>query len=171
MLFKLYSSFLCLGQRAKHGKVISYYCYFGFCFLLKKVEAYVLACYYESMGKKADLLFFIITLAAASVLWLVLRYLPQGSGTTAVVTVAGSEYGRYDLSEDLTVTLPGADGGYNVLTISGHSASVTDADCPDRLCVRQGMIAGQGASIVCLPHQMAVRIDQGKEGELDAVTY
>ncbi len=123
------------------------------------------------MGKKADMIFLSIIVAVAIVLWGGLRYFSQVSGATAVVMIAGSEYGRYDLRQDITVTLPGAEGGYNVLTISGHSASVTDADCPDKLCVRQRSISGQGGSIVCLPHELVIRIDQGREGELDAVTY
>lgn len=123
------------------------------------------------MGKKADILFFLIMLAVALVIWAVLRHISQASGTTVIVTVAGSEYERFDLNRDITVNLPGVDGGFNVLTISGHSASIIDADCPDKLCVRHRSIAGQGESIVCLPHQLVVRIDQGQEGGLDAVTY
>lgn len=123
------------------------------------------------MSKKADLLFFIITIAMAAVLWIVPRYFSQVSGTIAVVSIAGEEYGRYDLSQDCMVSLPGAEGGYNVLVISDQSAAISDADCADQLCVRQKSIAGQGGSIVCLPHKLVVRIERGKKGEPDAITY
>ena len=107
----------------------------------------------------------------AAVLWLVLHYFLQVPGGTAVVSVDGQEYGRYDLTKECTVSIPGAGGGYNLLVISEHCASVTDADCPDKLCVKQKSASGQGESIICLPHKLVVRIEKGEEGDLDGITY
>ncbi len=123
------------------------------------------------MNKKADFIFLITIIIIAAVLWLALHYLMQAPGGMAVVSVNGEEYGRYDLNHECTISIPGADGGYNLLVISNHSASVTDADCPDKLCVRQKSADRQGESIICLPHRMVVRVEQGKEGELDGITY
>ncbi|MFR4337598.1 MAG: NusG domain II-containing protein [Lachnospira pectinoschiza] len=35
---------------------------------------------------------------------------------------------------------------------------MTDADCPDKLCVKTGMISKTGETIVCLPHRVVVEI-------------
>ena len=35
---------------------------------------------------------------------------------------------------------------------------MTDADCPDKLCVKTGRISKTGETIVCLPHRVVVEI-------------
>lgn len=46
---------------------------------------------------------------------------------------------------------------------------MTDADCPDGLCVNQRPISSDGESIICLPNQVVVQIVSQDESELDAV--
>ena len=70
------------------------------------------------------------------------------------VTVTAPNYERtFDVRADETVTL-------DCLTvhISGGKVWVTDADCPDKTCVRTGVITRAGQSIVCLPNKVTVTI-------------
>lgn len=97
-------------------------------------------------------------------LWLLLRQ----DGGTVVVEQDGRETARYALSEDRTVRIEG-EGGYNLLVIEGGEVWLSEADCPNQLCVKTGRIRYAGQSIVCLPHKLAVRITGGASG-LDAVT-
>ena len=97
-------------------------------------------------------------------LWLLLRR----DGGTVIVEQEGRETARYALGEDRTVRIEGA-GGYNLLVIEGGEAWLSEANCPNRLCVKTGKIRYAGQSIVCLPHKLAVRIAGGASG-LDAVT-
>ena len=97
-------------------------------------------------------------------LWLALR---RGGGTV-IVEQDGRETARYPLSEDRTVKIEGT-GGYNILVIEGGEVWLSEADCPNLLCVKTGKIRYAGQSIVCLPHKLAVRIGGGASG-LDAVT-
>ena len=60
---------------------------------------------------------------------------------------------------------------YNLLMISDGTAFVSDADCPDKLCVKQRAISRNGESIICLPHKLVIRIVAKEESRLDAVTY
>ena len=97
-------------------------------------------------------------------LWLLLRQ----DGGTVVVEQDGRETARYALSEDRIVRIEG-EGGYNLLVIEGGEVWLSEADCPNQLCVKTGRIRYAGQSIVCLPHKLAVRITGGASG-LDAVT-
>ena len=97
-------------------------------------------------------------------LWLLLRR----DGGTVIVEQDGQETARYALSEDRTVRIEGA-GGYNLLVIEGGEAWLSEANCPNLLCVKTGKIRYAGQSIVCLPHRLAVRITGGASA-LDAVT-
>ena len=92
--------------------------------------------------------------------------------TPAVVKVIqdGEEIASYPLWEDQTVSIPYEDG-YNLLFINDGEASISDADCPDGLCVRARSIARSGESIICLPHKLVIQIESKEESELDAVTY
>ena len=97
-------------------------------------------------------------------LWLLLRQ----DGGAVIVEQNGRETARYALSEDRTVRIEGEDG-YNLLVIKSGEVYLSEADCPNLLCVKTGKIRYAGQSIVCLPHKLAVRIVGGASG-LDAVT-
>lgn len=118
------------------------------------------------------LLMLLLTAFAMRAVWGIL-----GRGDAHVVTVSqnGREIARYSLLEDITVTIPckedGEEVGYNLLMVSGGKAFLSDADCPDRLCVSQRPISKKGDSIICLPHKLVITIDSDKESELDAITY
>ena len=120
---------------------------------------------------KQDIILFLGMVLAAFLAWAVFAVLNYGNAQMVVVIQDGQEIARYPLSAEETVTIPFNENGYNLLMISGGEAAVSDADCPDRLCVSQRAITGTGESIICLPHKLVITIDSDKEGELDAVTY
>ena len=61
-----------------------------------------------------------------------------------------------------------SDGGYNIVEVEPGRIRVSEADCPDQVCVRQGWIATSAAPVVCLPHGLVIEITGG-ESEVDAV--
>lgn len=93
-------------------------------------------------------------------------FILQKDGAFAVVTVDDKEIGRYSLNEDQTVEL---NGGTNTLVIEDGYADVTDANCPDKLCVSQKKISKDGESIICLPNKLVVSISGGEERDFDTV--
>jgi len=86
----------------------------------------------------------------------------------AVVLVAGKEYGRYPLSEDTIVKIPGK-LGENTLTISGGKAYMSDAVCPDKICMKAGEKDKNSEVIVCLPGEIVIKIENGEAPGTDAV--
>lgn len=60
------------------------------------------------------------------------------------------------------------DLGTNVLLVEKDGVSMTHANCPDKLCIKQGKIKNSSRSIVCLPNRIVVEI-AGVKGEVDAV--
>ena len=46
----------------------------------------------------------------------------------------------------------------NVLVIKDGNVCISNADCPDGLCVKQGTISKANESIICLPNKLVVRI-------------
>ncbi len=116
---------------------------------------------------KNDILLILALLVLAGAAYGILR-LTREPGNEAAVTVDGQLVLTVPLSREATVTVGENRGFRNVVEVSGGRVRVTDADCPDRLCVRQGWIRYSGESIVCLPHKLVVTV-RGSEHDLDAV--
>lgn len=87
----------------------------------------------------------------------------------AVVYLDGKEQGRYPLSEDTTVEIR-QESNYNILQIRDGKADITEASCPDKVCVNHRPVNGQGESLVCLPNKMVVEIENSAESGIDAGT-
>ena len=116
---------------------------------------------------KNDILLILALLVLAGAAYGILR-LTREPGNEAAVTVDGQLVLTVPLTREATVTVGENRGFRNVVEVSGGRVRVLDADCPDRLCVRQGWIRYSGESIVCLPHKLVVAV-RGSEHDLDAV--
>lgn len=121
--------------------------------------------------KRKDVFILILGLLLAGVLALIWYFGVLGVGEKVIVSYNGEVVNEYDLHGSGVYELVFPEGR-NVLTISGGKASVTDADCPDQLCVHQKSISRRGEAIICLPHKLVITIEGGRENEpeLDAVT-
>ena len=104
-------------------------------------------------------------LLAAVILLLVING-SRESGGVAVVRVDGVETERLPLSVNGTFPL---NGGSNILIIQGGQAWMSEANCPDLICVRQGKIHYTGQVITCLPNRLTVTIEGGESGGVDLI--
>ena len=100
------------------------------------------------------------------VVCLALTFFIRSPGTPATHAQirSGSSTITVDLSEDQELTME-CEEGYNTITVRGGKIAVTEADCPDQYCVRQGF-CNSGVEIVCLPHNLVIRFigDSGIDG-------
>jgi hypothetical protein len=71
------------------------------------------------------------------------------------------------LRPDRDVAIEGLEGSLT-LELRDGGVRVKGSPCPDRLCVRQGIVSRVGSAIVCVPGGVTVRIG-GDDGALDAV--
>ncbi len=104
-------------------------------------------------------------LLAAVILLLVING-SRESGGVAVVRVDGVETERLPLSVNGTFPL---NGGSNILIIQDGQAWISEANCPDLICVRQGKIHYSGQVITCLPNRLTVTIEGGESGGVDLI--
>ena len=106
-----------------------------------------------------DLILLAALLLAGIVTLTVVCALQNASGKTVVVTVDGEEISRLPLKEDTELLIDGYDGGYNLLVIKDGTAEITEADCPEQICVKTGA-ASEIKSIVCAHHRVVVSIEK-----------
>ncbi len=116
--------------------------------------------------RRADLIVIASLLLLALVLYLILGAL-RTVGGEVVVRVDGVETERHALTADGTYPL---NGGSNILVIEGGQAWISEANCPDLLCVHQGKIRYTGQSIICLPNRLTVTVEGGVDDGVDFVT-
>lgn len=124
----------------------------------------------KNIKLRNDIIFMIAVMLIALLTWTYIRYIGFNNGDTVTVLQDGEEIGSYPLSED-NIHIISYDGSYNLLMISNGEAFVSDADCPDGLCMKQRAVSKDGESIICLPHKLVIKVEAKEEGELDAVTY
>ncbi|MBQ8975589.1 MAG: NusG domain II-containing protein [Oscillospiraceae bacterium] len=84
----------------------------------------------------------------------------RSNSHVAEVVQDGEVIREIDLSRvtreySFTVT---CDTGENVITVRPGGICVSDADCPDRVCVSQGWLTDRAAPIVCMPHRLIIRL-------------
>lgn len=119
--------------------------------------------------KKRDWLFITGCLVIGAALFFFLRIYKE-EGNTAVVRVSGEVTATYTLAEDRRVLIEGKAGGTNTLVIENGTVRMTEASCPDKLCVHQGRVHLQGQTIVCLPNEVVIEIlGTKKKEDYDAI--
>ena len=123
----------------------------------------------EKKRERNDRILIVGIIACAIVLTALFFIKGSNAGTTVVVTVAGEEYGWYSLLKEQVVQI----GDTNTLVIHNHEADMLFAECPDQICVKHTPISATDETIICLPNQVVVTIEDitGKttDSELDAV--
>lgn len=125
----------------------------------------------KKLQKYKNDLILLALLAAAGILTVSgYRLLHQKAGNAVTITVDGKQLRTLSLSSDTAIDIPGANGGSNHLVIKNGQASITEADCPDKLCVHQAAIRHNGESLVCLPHKVIVKVTaESSDKDLDGI--
>lgn len=108
--------------------------------------------------KKRDLLLVIGILIIAGGFYIGNWFLNQKPVTTVEVTVDGTIVETLDLTQNTELTISGANGGTNHLVILDGEIYISDASCPDKVCIHQGKIHQNGEMIVCLPNLMIAKV-------------
>ncbi len=90
-------------------------------------------------------------------------------GSDVVIEVGGTPVQKLQIGIQDTVSIDGLNGPVTVETRDGKVA-VTNATCPNQICVRTGWRARVGEVIVCVPNHVVVRILGQREKGVRAIT-
>lgn len=118
---------------------------------------------------------FVILFAVLAVVSFALSRI-QTTGTIANVYQDGVCIYSFDLSavtETETYTVTDDSGHVNVIEVEPGRIRVSEANCPDQVCVESGWLSSSLRPIVCLPAKLVIQIESDPEAEeldLDAVS-
>lgn len=125
--------------------------------------------------KKADkyIVIGIFILLLISSLW-VFIYKNSGDikGSQAVISKNGDIIETIDLSlvkEPYEFTIKSKNNGYNTIYVEKDKIKFIEANCPDKLCVKTGLLTNTSDIAVCLPHGIIIEIKNGKDGQIDSL--
>ena len=99
-------------------------------------------------------------IALLALLGVFLLPLLQKEGDVVQILQNGSDIPSHTLplDQDQSLRIPSEGGGYNTVVIEGGKVRVTEASCPDQVCVRHAPTDRTADDIVCLPHKLVVRV-------------
>ena len=127
-----------------------------------------------TLRKRAFLLGAILLLIlTASSIFLYIRYKDTSDRYTAYIYQDGVLLETIDLwtvTEDYTLDISSKTGGTNQILVQPGAIAVTDADCPDLVCVHQGTVRNNLLPITCLPHGLVIEL-KPNSSDIDTITY
>lgn len=103
----------------------------------------------------------VVLLSAGVLLW---RKLTPQPARLAKISQGGQQVKEIDLTqvkEPYSFTLEGEDGALNTVLVEPGRICISEASCPDQVCVHQGWISDGSEPIVCLPNQIIIQITGG----------
>lgn len=92
-------------------------------------------------------------------------------GGEVIVTVDKKIYKTLPLSEDATLLIGEKTADYNILEIKDGKVRMTEANCPDKICVEHRAVHYDHESIICLPHKVTVEIHGGEDSDVDVMVH
>lgn len=117
----------------------------------------------QQIMKKREIIFILCVIAAACVSYIFTAENTAKDCDTVIVMQDGELYCTKPLGTDCTFTV----GGTNTITVENGRVYMSDADCPDKLCIKQGKIFDSSKKIICLPNKIIVEVT--KNSDMDTV--
>lgn len=114
----------------------------------------------------------IALIIAASAAWVALRYYNDDTQRYAYVysdDVLVNTICLNEVTEPYNFTVNSPDGGYNVVSVKNGEIGISEASCPDLVCVHTGYIHSSALPVVCLPNKLVIEIGGAPDDEVDAV--
>ena len=105
-----------------------------------------------------DIILAVTLLVVAAGFFIGNRIINRRPAIVVEVSVDGRVVEELDLSKDTQIVIQGYRGGTNTLVIEDGQVCITDATCPDKVCIHQGKINQSGEMIICLPNLMIAKI-------------
>ncbi len=107
----------------------------------------------------------LILLTVLSLLYILLPKSPD-AGLIADIYQSGELIASIPLNEvreTYRFTVTGDEGHVNEIEVRPGSIGIISADCPDKLCVRQGFISDSRLPVTCLPNRVVIRLRPQEE--------
>ena len=59
-------------------------------------------------------------------------------------------------------------GNFNVITVEQGRICISEASCPDHVCIKTGWISNGAIPIVCLPNELVIQVESSDLNKVDS---
>lgn len=115
--------------------------------------------------KRRNDILLVIGIALIAAVIALIYFSSRKEGSYAVIIKDGTETARYSLSEEQTIPISNGDTVTNVLVIKDGRAYISEAICPDQICVEHSAVSKVGETIVCLPQKLVIKITASDDAD------
>lgn len=116
------------------------------------------------------LIFITLASSAASLLSAARKY----DSLYVNIEVEGKPYKKVPLTGQSEKIKIQTDLGTNIIDLSDGKVHIDEADCPDKICIKDGFISKPGQMLVCLPNKVVIQIvgqDNNGKGSADDIDF
>lgn len=107
--------------------------------------------------RKTDIIIITIIILVAIISYFFISAFFKDEGTKVQVFQNNKLVKEFPINKDKIYEIKDKDKT-NIVTVRSGKVFMKDANCPDKLCVKQGSISSNGESIICLPHRVIVKV-------------
>lgn len=113
--------------------------------------------------KPGDIILCVLILALSAVMFFTLL---DGDDPSRVLISYGDESQVFDLFHDREAEIT-SQGHTLKIRISDGKVSVTESDCPDKVCMASGEISSSSQVIACVPAGVTIKIEGESDEKID----
>lgn len=107
--------------------------------------------------KKRDFILIFSVLLITAVTFGINYVVNMKNGNNIEIYVDNKLYKTYNIDDEEEIRIENK-GEYNIVKIHDNGVEITQASCPDKVCVHAGFIKKPSQSIVCLPNKVHIKI-------------
>ena len=111
----------------------------------------------------------LVVASLAGIIYPAFVFRAEGGVAQVIISVDGKVVRSVKLDGHHEVIRVEGTDGYDVVEIFDNKVRIVEADCPDKLCLKQGWIAWSPQQLVCLPNRVVVKIINSLKPDVDAV--
>ncbi len=121
--------------------------------------------------KRLDFILITVYITISILIGYIMIWGPSDMPEGVIIKVDNEVLAEYVLPTDEPIRIKVDEHGHNIVVIDGYEVHMEESDCPDQICIKQGIITKSGSMLVCLPNKLTVEITGERNDGVDIISH